>query len=144
MKAIVLDKKKDRFLVEVIPDPKCGGCKACARSQGGKVFLVKGEKEYEKGAFVELAIEDSKLLAASFLAYGVPLIVFFGSLFALYMLLSNSTLAPFAEPISFFGALSVLALTYLIIHRTDAKRTEEGRFEARIVKEVKEELCHLS
>jgi|LSQX01.1.fsa_nt_gb positive regulator of sigma E activity len=146
MKAIVLGRKRDRTLVEVLPDEACAGCKACSRSQGGKVLLVHAEKDYDEGTLVEIDMEDSKLLAASFIAYGIPLIVFFASLFLLFLLFSRTSLEAYAEVISFFGSLGVLAVTYLIIYYTDAKRSREGRFVARITKEieVKEELCHFS
>lgn len=146
MKAIVLGKKRNRTLVEIIPDPACAGCKSCSRSQEGKVLLVHSVKDYREGTLVEIDMDDSSLLAAAFIAYGIPLIVFFISLYALYTLISVTTLEPFAEVLSFFGSIGILALTYFIIHRTDEKRSTEGLYEARIVKEIeaKEELCQLS
>ncbi|NLL23584.1 MAG: SoxR reducing system RseC family protein [Tissierellia bacterium] len=145
MKAVVLGKNKDRILVETLANPDCGSCKACSHSRGGKILLVHSDREYDEGAIVEIAIEDSRLLAASFLAYGVPLFVFFLSLYLIYRLAAMSRFSNIAELISLFVSLAILALTYYMIHRSDAKRSRDGRFDARIVKEIqnKEEVCQL-
>lgn len=104
----------------------CGSCHACQVLSNPKKCEIKclNNKKCKVGDTVRISLDDSRFLKSTFIMYGIPLIFFFiglavGAEIAKFFGFSSEELC------MIIGAVGMLVLSYLIIHRLDNKKKYE-------------------
>ena len=134
--AIVREVKGNRVSLTTVPNGACGGCTSCSAGVGGKDFTATYEGEVTKGDTVVYDMESRNLLMASFLAYGLPLILMLVSMFASIKVLEAAGVGKNSEMIGFLVGIAVVASTYFIIKSYEKKIEENEKFRAKIIRVV--------
>lgn len=121
----IIAVEKHKIWVDVSRQNACNSCAAkngCGTSlmeralpSSGNVFeLDSGDKKFELGAWVDISMDEDKIVAASLLIYGLPL------LFLLLGAMLGNTIGH-SELASISGATIGFALGFLITRYIDAR-----------------------
>jgi sigma-E factor negative regulatory protein RseC len=75
-KAVVVSNRGEKAKVSIMRTSACDHCRACSVSSGGRPIHVwaKNPLNAKSGEVVEIELENSAFLSATFIAYTVPLI----------------------------------------------------------------------
>ncbi len=125
MLAKVVSYKGKHAMVETIVDSACGSCKECSKGQGGKRLLAKTDKFYPINSIVNIEISSRNLLLASFIAYGVPVVLLLAIVIA-------GALMNISEAYTIGVALIIIVIYYVYIRYIDSKLSRSGKFIATI------------
>lgn len=107
----VIKKEQGKAVIEVLPKKECSKCCSCGAFRK-RHFILDGKSAeiLKQGDAVEIEIAQSAMMKVYFFLYGLPLIVFVGMIFGVYMFTSSPV-------ISFSSALFAVIAAYLIIGR---------------------------
>jgi len=133
-KAIVISKKKDRAQVEIVRTSACDGCKGCSVGTSGKPLRVwvKNPINAKVGQSVAVELEASKLLSATFIAYGIPLLAFLIGLALAYKVSEFFNITA-VEPFALIIGFGFMLLSFLAIHFYNNKDDTINKYSSRIV-----------
>lgn len=127
---IVFEDRGKDALVTIQRHAACGDCGAChiGREQATMETLAKNPIAAEVGETVEVEMEFISVFKASFIAYGIPLIVFLiGSVIA-YSLVELLKLDLDLVLTPFFAGISLMVLSYFVIQQLDKKGLFMGKY----------------
>ena len=133
-KAIVVAYKGNKAQVEILRSSACDNCKGCAVGTKNKTFRVwvNNPLNAEIGQRVEIELESSIFLSATFIAYIVPLLAFLIGIILGYKFADffNFTLV---EPFAFLIGIGIMFISYLIIHISSVKGKNSNKYTSCIV-----------
>ena len=131
-RAIVLSNQTSpvpRLVLSLQPQDACDTCPAsslCTNSAGERQLELNRKSDLEPGERVWIEIRAAKVLLASLLVYGLPLLMFCLGILAGMSFLDISS--PSIEFFSFLIGLLLAAIVYFFVWLADKKRqsTEAG------------------
>ncbi len=129
-KGIVTSLQGEKLTVSFNRSPACAGCKACAEGKKENEMVIEAYNDCNAklGDTVEVSIEDSFVLKATFIMYVIPLITMF-----IGFLIGNLH----SQLTSFITGIVFLAITYSVI-RMNEHRFQNRNFTAKAVKIVEQ------
>lgn len=111
----------------------CDKCGACELSEHGMHLEIKNTIQAKMGDYLIVSLPDRKILKASLLAYGIPLVFLLLGLYLgshLPMLLGNNWNTDLCAAAC--GILSC-TLVYIILRILEPKRAQKGTFSPQIL-----------
>jgi len=121
----VIDKDENYVYLRTTRTEECESCAmkgGCTMLGGSNELKLKAQKtenvEVRRGDKVIVELPDVPIVKLSFLAYGVPLIVFVSIISTLYSL-------NLSEIFSFLIGLLGMGITYLLVHQYDRKKLKD-------------------
>lgn len=134
-KATVLSIKDDKAIVVVQRGTACASCGQCMI--GKENLKVEAEVENVIGAKVgdevNVELELSRVLSASFIAYGIPFAAFLTGCVLGYYVLGNF-IAVSKDLLALFSGLILIAASYFFIRSMDKKGLFKQRFSIKMVR----------
>ena len=127
---IIFENRGDDALVTIQRHAACGDCGAChiGREKATMETLAKNPIEAQVGQTVEVEMEFVSVFKASFIAYGIPLLVFLiGSIFG-YLMVDFFQLNFDQVLTSFFTGIILMILSYFVIQQLDKKGIFHGKY----------------
>ncbi len=105
----IVELKDDMAVINIVRNEACGNCKACDKGQDNiMIMTAKNECNGKVGDIVSVELEVNKLIFATFILYGVPLITMVLGVVVGSLIFNN-------ELLSFFLGIIFLLLTYGVI-----------------------------
>jgi positive regulator of sigma E activity len=118
----------------------CGECPAnsvCNTADSQRILELKQKTNYKSGDKIWIEVKGERVLLASFLVYGLPLLMFCtGTVLGMWIFASSES---FRELFSFILGISLAALVYLIIwlkERRQKKSSTKEWLDIRIVSQA--------
>lgn len=133
-KAVVVGNRGDEAKVEIIRTSACNGCKACSVGRDNKALHVWVDNPLKAkiGQEVEIELNPSTILSATFIAYGIPLIAFLLGI-ALSLKITDLVSEGFKEIFSLLIGLSTMSISFLGVHLFSEKERNIKKYTSRIV-----------
>jgi positive regulator of sigma E activity len=105
---IIVELKEDLVIVEIKPHEECHKCGSCGAARPRRITVF-GEQVQglSVGDKVQIEMDSSTMLKIYSLLYGIPLVVFTGTVLFLYFIIQSPLM-------SFTGAIILTALSYII------------------------------
>lgn len=132
--ALVIDANEDTAVVEVARSGACAGCGKCAIGRENQTVQaeIKNTRGVKVGETVEVEMEFSSILSASFIAYGIPFIGFIiGAVLGYYVFSKFITFS--ADVLGLISGLVFIILTYVGIKALDKKGVFKENFTMKMV-----------
>ncbi len=109
-KGKIVEIKDNLAIINIVRNEACGHCKACEKGNDNNTMVMKAKNQCEGkvGDTVLVELEVEKLIFATFILYGVPLITMVLGFLLGTLLFSN-------ELFSFFTGILFLFITYMVI-----------------------------
>ncbi|MGB9858077.1 MAG: SoxR reducing system RseC family protein [Dictyoglomaceae bacterium] len=131
----VIDKRKDKLIVELNPSPICSSCNLCQRGSNGKFILeVLDQCSAEIGDIVSIELPRSAYYKATALIYIFPLLFFFGGITIGYLIGNYTKNDP--QLLGFIFGLVGLAVGFLFLRALDKRIQKKSSNYIPIAKEV--------
>lgn len=141
LQAVIIESTDKSAIVETLPKGACVGCKGCSHSKIQRLEVIT-DKKYIVGKKVEIELEYSKLLIASLFAYILPLLSFILSLFTFSYLINLIFKTQYNELFGLFMGIITMLVVLLIVRRGEKNRNLTGKYKAKIINYLQEEICH--
>ena len=134
--AFVIDANEDTAVVEVARSSACSGCGKCMIGRENQTVQaeIKNTRGVKTGDTVEVEMEFSSILSASFIAYGIPFIGFIIGAVLGYYVLSKIVMFS-ADILGLISGLVFIVLTYIGIKLLDKKGLFKENFTMEMAKE---------
>lgn len=123
--AVVLSVRDRIAEVSVIPDEKCGECTAkiiCKPDNGRNIVRVVNQVGAAAGDNVKIEIQGRTVLFASFLLYGLPLLILLAGIFSGLSIFSGNESA---EIYSVLFGLGLMIIYFLFSYSYNKKHRQE-------------------
>ena len=133
--ALVLEAHDDKAVIEVARSSACAGCSKCMIGRENQTVQAEVENTIaaKAGDVVEVEMEFSSILSASFIVYGVPFIGFIlGALLGYYVVSDFIMISQ--DILGLICGLIVIILAYIGIKALDKKGLFKENFTMKIVK----------
>ncbi|MDD4568812.1 MAG: SoxR reducing system RseC family protein [Tepidanaerobacteraceae bacterium] len=133
-KAIVVSHNNDRAQVEIMRTTACDGCRGCSVGKQGTPLRVwvNNPINAKIGQSVEIELEATTLLSATFIAYGIPLLAFLAGIGMGYKVSGYFNITA-VEPFAFITGIGAMLVSYLSIHFFNTKDETINKYTSRIV-----------
>ena len=133
-KAVVVGNRDGEAKVEIIRTSACNSCKACSVGRNNKAIYVWVDNPLKAkiGQEVEIELNPSTILSATFIAYGIPLVAFLLGVALSYKItvfLPNG----FEEIFSLFIGLFTMGISFLGVHLFSEKGRNKEKYTSSIV-----------
>ena len=139
---IVMQIKDKTMVVEFERSEMCAKCGACQHGQKQAMLMeVQRIGNAAIGDKVQVQLPEKTLLKASFIAYGIPLVMLVAGLLGGSYLAEALKLPGNAEHYAALLGLAMAALSFLIIRLTEKRRGESGIYAPKVVSVEKGCFC---
>lgn len=131
---IIMQIKDKTMMVEFERNEMCAKCGACQHGQKQAMLMeVQRIGDAAIGDKVQVQLPEKTLLKASFIAYGIPLVLLIAGLIGGSYLAQALELSINPDHCAALCGLGLAALSFVIIRLTEKKRGESGVYAPRVV-----------
>lgn len=117
-------------MVEFMRSKACAHCGACMSLDSGKMEArVKNTLGAAVGDFVSVEIRPQKIVAATLLGYGIPLVMLLAGIAAGSLV---------SELVSIVAGLGLCAISYLVLHRLEPRFSKNAAYQPKMTRIVPE------
>ncbi|RKD31787.1 SoxR reducing system RseC family protein [Thermohalobacter berrensis] len=113
---------------------KCGSCQGGCRVPVTKV-KIPNTLQVKTGEYVELKMENKKVIYSTFIVYGIPFIMMIVGMIGSYLLFKNLKISKH-ETLSFISGMISLGVSYFILNLIDKKMKEKNKINIKMIRKV--------
>lgn len=132
----ILSVESDSIVIRFARTDACGKCGACSvgANKSDALLTLSGTYDARPGDLAEVELSESKVIGASLLAYGVPLLGLLLGLFIGPAVQNWLSLPGGGDLFAGIGALSFTAIAWLAMRLVNPSLAKRAVFEPRIVR----------
>ena len=131
---IVMQVKEKTMIVEFERSEACAKCGACQHGQKQAMLMeVQRIGDVAIGDKVQVQLPESTLLKASFIAYGIPLLMLMAGLLGGSYVAEALGLQGNPDHYAAIAGIALAGLSFTVIRLTEKKRGESGEYAPKVV-----------
>ncbi len=132
---IVIERLKDKAVVELLKHTACGDCGACHLGDENKHITITCDNKLGAniGEKVEVELSFSEVLSAAFIMYTIPLFALLVGVFGGYFGYSYFVSPQGSEVMATLVGFVLMAISYLLINKQDQNFSKDSKYLSKIV-----------
>ena len=131
---IIMQIMENTMMVEFERSEMCAKCGACQHGQKQAMLMeVQRIGDAAIGDKVQVQLPERTLIKASFIAYGIPLLMLLAGLIGGEYAAKALSLPGNADHYAALLGIGLAALSFLVIRLTERRRGESGNYAPRVV-----------